>query len=394
MAPTLSIIIPTRERAAYLGHAIRTCLQGTRQDVEILVLDNASTDDTAGVVAGISDPRLRYERNDIRLSMRDNFEKGIDVSRGDILCFIGDDDGLLPNAIHSSLEIFRDLNVDALSAARALYCWPDLLAGRRNTGFLPRGRGISIIIDSRQALHSLLKTCDYYKLPCLYHGFVKRSVVDRIKTQQGRFFLSNQVDMFSSIALSMEGIRYAFCRSPLIINGASKRSNGASHFGGGGGDQERKLWQKEDDLGFLPGFEHSLTVGSLIVESALRYCQARGLSLNALLELKDVETVLAVETALRRVADRPQSEIEAMRATAGIRGDRQRRSSWTFKRARRAGKLINSFLGARPINFGNNGVTNVYESAVYLDALIAKHLTGFLNSPIEQVATAIRMAKH
>ena len=354
------------------------------------MLDNASTDATQEVVGRIRDPRLRYLRNDQRLSMRDNFEKGIDSSSGEVLCFIGDDDGLLPNAIRDALKILAELKVDAVSAARALYCWPDLLAARKSTGFLPRGRGVTVR-DSRRQLHSLLKNCDYYRLPCLYHGFVKRKMVERVRAAQGRFFLSSQVDMFSSIALSMEGFSYGFSRSPLIVNGASKRSNGAAHFGGGG-DQERQLWKKEDDLGFLPGFDQSLSVGTLIVESALRYGRARGVALGAILDEHDVADVLAAESALRIASGRPATDVELMWQTAGIPMDRQRRTS--FKIAQRATKLMSTFWRVRPVNFENYGVTNVYESAACLDKLLTDQLTGFFSNPIEQVTTAIRMAKH
>jgi glycosyltransferase involved in cell wall biosynthesis len=257
MTTSVSLIIPTRERAAYLEYAVRTCTDNPEPNLEILVLNNASTDHTDAVMQRIADPRVRYVRNDTRLSMRDNFEKGISLATGDILCFIGDDDGVFPNAIESALAIFAQHQVDAVSAARAHYFWPDLLAARRNTALLPRAKGVAIR-QSRTELRRVLANHDYYRLPCLYHGFVKRSIVERVKRKQGRFFLSSQVDMYSAIALSMEGISYAYSQAPLVINGASSRSNGASHFGGGA-QQEKTLWQQEDDMGFLPGFEHCLT---------------------------------------------------------------------------------------------------------------------------------------
>jgi glycosyltransferase involved in cell wall biosynthesis len=392
MPPTLSVVIPTRERALYLGHAIRTCLQSKRQDFEVLVLDNASADDTSEVVAAIPDSRIRYERNEFRLSMRDNFEKGIDSSKGEIICFIGDDDGLLPNAIDQSLDIFQRYAVDALSAARAAYCWPDLLTSRKNTALLPRGKGISIV-NSRSALFHLLNDCDYYKLPCLYHGFVRRSLVDRVRKSQTRFFLSSQVDMFSSIALSMENIPYAFSRSPLVVNGASKRSNGAAHFGGGG-TQEKTLWKKEDDLGFLPGFDQSLSVGSLIIESALRYSQAHQISICAMLDVKTVEEAAEYELALRSQVNRPVDEIRQFRKSLeGVLSTSSTRKPLSFHRTRRINRLFKTFLNARPIDFQSKHITNVYDGALYLDRIMMANLTGFLHSPLEQITTAFRMAK-
>lgn len=189
MTTTLSLIVPTRERAAYLPHAVRTCLAGggADLDVEILILDNASTDGTQEVVAGMKDSRIRYVRNDVRLSMRDNFEKGLNLASGDVLCFIGDDDGILPGAAARAMELFAREDIDAISAARAHYFWPDLVSARKNTGLLPRHDGVEIF-DARQKLNELLDHGDYYRLPCLYHGFVRRSVVERVKQRQGRFF--------------------------------------------------------------------------------------------------------------------------------------------------------------------------------------------------------------
>lgn len=111
MTPALSIIIPTRDRSAYLGHAIRACTANPESSLEILVLDNASVDGTREVVERIADHRVRYVRSDVRLSMRDNFEKGIATSRGDVLLFIGDDDGVFSFTVAAALDLFHRMKV-------------------------------------------------------------------------------------------------------------------------------------------------------------------------------------------------------------------------------------------------------------------------------------------
>ena len=82
----ISIIIPTRERADYLGDSIRSCISNINDEFEIVVLDNASQDNTYDVVNQIKDKRIKYHRNELRLSMRDNFEKGYSLSCGEIIC--------------------------------------------------------------------------------------------------------------------------------------------------------------------------------------------------------------------------------------------------------------------------------------------------------------------
>lgn len=392
MTPILSVIIPTRERASYLRHAIRTCTANREAALEILVLDNASTDETAQTVASMADPRVRYDRSNSRLSMRDNFERGLKLARGEILCFIGDDDGLLPNAIADALAIFAQHDVDAVSAARAHYFWPDLMSPRRNTGLLPRGQGVSVA-NTRDALPSLLDHCDYYRVPCLYHGFVKKEVVDRIARRQGRFFLSNQVDIYSAIALCAENLRYAFSRSPLIINGGSGRSNGASHFGGGGA-QEKSLWKMEDDIGFLPGFETSITIGAYMIESAMRYAaRSDGTSIMSLFEPRTVHRTLNAEARARAAAGRSVDDISAVFAAAGVVPDAE--GAWPVGGATpsRLRRLFRSYLSNLPVNLESRNIFDVYEAARHFGSTIAKRDTGLLRNPTEQIITSLRIMR-
>ncbi|MEO5493522.1 MAG: glycosyltransferase family 2 protein [Sphingomonas sp.] len=385
--PVLSLIVPTRERREYLGYALQTCVRQPVQDMEILVLDNASGDNSLEVVDAIGDPRIAYHRSDRRLSMRDNFERGCDIARGEIICFIGDDDGILPDAIPQVLKLFRDNGVDALSADRAHYAWPDLLSGRRNTALIPRHRGFEVL-DSRVQLRSLLTDDNYYKLPCVYHGFVRRSVVKEIQQKQGRMFLSSQVDMFSAIALSMEAVRYVFSRTPFIVNGGSQRSNGAAHFGGGG-QEEKALWKKEDDIGFLPGFADSATVGALIIESALRYVAANGCRLADVLDREDILSALSNEAHARLCQDRPIDATRSMYHAAGVEMPlkfRQNRRS-----AARAVQLGKAFLKSCPVDMDGCGVHEVDAAAQRIGGLLANRRTHLWNSPMAQLSTALRM---
>jgi GT2 family glycosyltransferase len=391
MTPTLSVIVPTRERAAYLPYCIRSCLESKNPNFEVLVIDNASEDGTPDVMREFHDERLRYHRNDLRLSMRDNFERGIEMSRGDILCFIGDDDGLLPRAVDQVLTLFSTLDVAAIAAARAHYFWPDLTTARRGMGLIPRSRS-RFLLNSKCELRRLLKHTDYYRLPCLYHGFVKREVIRNVSARQDRFFLSSQVDMFSAIAISMEDIPYAYCGEPLVINGASRRSNGAAHFGGGD-NQEKTLWKAEDDIGFLPGFEGSLTIGALLVESAVRYCNARGMPVDAIFDGPDVDEVLQIEWCRRRAKD-PSTQPEELWRTAGrIQHLGTKAGPYRWDQVGRILNLCKRFATSMPMRLDAAGVGNVFESAMYMDRILEAHATGFLNSPVSQWSAAINLAK-
>ena len=58
IAPRVSVVIPTRDRAPLLRRALDSVFAQTCADYEVIVVDDASTDDTASMLAGIADSRL------------------------------------------------------------------------------------------------------------------------------------------------------------------------------------------------------------------------------------------------------------------------------------------------------------------------------------------------
>ena len=56
----ISIIIPSRDRAVYLKYSVQTALNIQDDNIEIIISDNASTDQTKEVIKGIDDTRLKY----------------------------------------------------------------------------------------------------------------------------------------------------------------------------------------------------------------------------------------------------------------------------------------------------------------------------------------------
>jgi glycosyltransferase involved in cell wall biosynthesis len=95
--PLVSIVIPTYNRAAYLPEAIDSVLSQSYQPIEVIVVDDGSTDDTRAVLARYAD-RCRCEfRANQGQSSAVNY--GWQIARGDILGFLGDDDCLRPGAI-------------------------------------------------------------------------------------------------------------------------------------------------------------------------------------------------------------------------------------------------------------------------------------------------------
>jgi glycosyltransferase involved in cell wall biosynthesis len=95
------VLIPTYNGARYLSEAVDSVLRQTYTDFEVLVLDNASTDDTQEILARYRDPRLRIFRNEVNLGFIGNVERGRTLARGQILVDIGSDDVWEPGLLEA-----------------------------------------------------------------------------------------------------------------------------------------------------------------------------------------------------------------------------------------------------------------------------------------------------
>ena len=62
--PTVSIIIPTYNRKLLIGRSIRSVLNQTYRDFELIIVDDASTDNTEEVVSSFNDERIKYVRHE------------------------------------------------------------------------------------------------------------------------------------------------------------------------------------------------------------------------------------------------------------------------------------------------------------------------------------------
>jgi glycosyl transferase family 2 len=93
--PLVTIAIPTYNRAAtYLPVALGSALAQDYPRLEIIVGDNASSDDTAAFIQGITDARLRYLRHPINIGANRNYNECLNMARGDYFLLLHDDDAV------------------------------------------------------------------------------------------------------------------------------------------------------------------------------------------------------------------------------------------------------------------------------------------------------------
>ena len=90
--PLVSICIPTYNRANYITKAIDSALGQTYKNIEVIVVDNASTDNTEEIVSRYTDPRLKYVRNTENLGQFGNLNRCIELYSGDFLHILHSDE--------------------------------------------------------------------------------------------------------------------------------------------------------------------------------------------------------------------------------------------------------------------------------------------------------------
>lgn len=97
--PLVSVLIPSFNRAHYVGDAVRSSLAQTLDDIEVLVVDDGSTDDTAALLATFSDPRLRVVRHDRNLGIPRARNTALSAARGRFVAWLDSDDVARPHRL-------------------------------------------------------------------------------------------------------------------------------------------------------------------------------------------------------------------------------------------------------------------------------------------------------
>lgn len=108
--PKVSILIPVYNRANMIGGCIQSALEQTYQDIEVVVIDNNSTDTTWEICKAYSekDSRLRVFKNDTNIGPVENWKKCIDSARGTYGKILFSDDLLSKDYVEKALPLLRD----------------------------------------------------------------------------------------------------------------------------------------------------------------------------------------------------------------------------------------------------------------------------------------------
>jgi hypothetical protein len=227
--PTFSIVIPTRERADTLRCALPTALNQTFRDIEVIVQESGDDANVASALAEVHDPRVHAFKTGEPVRMTENWERALDHARGEYVFFMGDDDGLLPDACAIADNFFRQHDSEILSWFFAHYYWP-LCVEQANRCRLRAMYGNDLafaFINSQAALRATYRFHRHHaEMPMLYNSFVSRKLIERVRAKHGRYFFGSAPDIVSGVVNAYSTQRYGRCNRPLSIAGMSHHSTG------------------------------------------------------------------------------------------------------------------------------------------------------------------------
>lgn len=218
-----------------MTHCLDSVVAQDIDNLRVIVSDNLSSDSTRDVVESKCDSRITYINSGERLSMSHNWEFALSHVEQGVVGFVGDDDGLVPGALGIVSDVMDHEKCDLLSGRAFGYTWPGVYEeaayGRldwRKGALFPGMHSNIDVMDSREALREVLQGKGTYLdlAPIYAGGFASLDLINRARNHKGRFFLSQNPDVYSAVALAKVAGRFVRSNQYLYVSGCSKHSTG------------------------------------------------------------------------------------------------------------------------------------------------------------------------
>lgn len=195
--PLVSVVIPTHNRARLVRRAIESVLSQTFRDFEILVVDDASEDETERAVRDVGDDRIRYIRHAVGKGDAGARNTGVRNATGDYIAFLDDDDEWLPEKLSWQLAEFEKAGEG-----------PGLVCGGRVNVFASTGR------SSVVRLTGDVETQFRWGRITTSSVMVRREAVEKVGLFDEGILFCSDYDLW--IRLWQAGFRFASIDRPLV----------------------------------------------------------------------------------------------------------------------------------------------------------------------------------
>jgi glycosyltransferase involved in cell wall biosynthesis len=199
--PLISVIIPTYNRAALIDRAIRSVLAQSYGNIEVIVVDDASEDDTNAVVRGIADDRLSLIRHETNKGGAEARNTGIKTATGQYIAFQDSDDEWVPDKLTKQMQVFDSAD----SELGVVYCGFLIVSDNSK-----QHKPIKAVKKREGNIYKELLSENFVGTPTL---LVKREVFDKVGVFDAR--LPRYHDWELAIRMA-EAYAFGFVNEPLV----------------------------------------------------------------------------------------------------------------------------------------------------------------------------------
>jgi glycosyltransferase involved in cell wall biosynthesis len=288
--PLVSVVIPTHNREQYAFDSILSLLRFNNKKIEVVVSDTSTNNILKRKINSLNldqfATKLNYFKPDTPLDITGNHNSAVAAARGKFICVIGDDDTVTSELIDVA-EWADSNNIACLAPTiKSNYAWPDFKTvafGNSHAGrlYLPRNiEGLNKVEGFNSLLAGLSNAAQGTEgMAKLYHGLVRRDILDDLKRISGSYFHGSSPDVSASIGISFILARrddyFYSIGYPLTIPGASGGSNTGrsamnSHVGALGSERQTCKFAEDGWPIFLPKFFSVQTVWAHACISTLK----------------------------------------------------------------------------------------------------------------------------
>lgn len=223
-SPILTILVPNRGRSKYLDITLSNLSEISDKRIEIVILENSEPEyhDTPW---DLPSETFRVEKSTTKLSMTKNWHRGIGLARGEWICYLGSDDGIVAGNVSKFLDFLETEDTDVVGTHPIYFQYP--LPDKESWADLPT----SNLDDwSKQIRYIPILSAIFPQmkldLPIPYNRSVVRTSILRKYAQANSDILGVSPDDFLGQYIAQKCKVGKYLELPVFIHGGSERSNG------------------------------------------------------------------------------------------------------------------------------------------------------------------------
>jgi glycosyltransferase involved in cell wall biosynthesis len=256
MSKLVSIVLPSYNGKDFLNKSIESCLNQTYKNIELIIINDCSTDSTEQIINSYTDSRIKYLKNEINQKLPKSLNIGFNIALGDYFTWTSDDNFYDVTAIEKMVFSLESQKVDLVCAPYFTIDNNDEITGERSVG-----KQSDVLIDN------VVKACFLYKKEA--HKKLNGYNPDLFLVEDYDFWIRATFENFKFYQLTEKLYYYRFHENSLTETRRKDISKALYNLL----KEHEVLFREKNKIDFLKG-EFYLKLSKLALankEKALRY---------------------------------------------------------------------------------------------------------------------------